>query len=53
MMRKLEPRTVDVKPTKIGHVDRVIVMLSHGVALPDKYKHESSTKPVQKRAARW
>ena len=24
-MHKLEPRTVGLKPTKIGHVDRVIV----------------------------
>ena len=25
VMLKLEPRTVGLKPTKIGHVDRVIV----------------------------
>ena len=26
MTQKLEPRTVGLKPTKIGHVDRVIVL---------------------------
>ena len=26
MMQKLEARTVDLKPTKIGHVDRVKLM---------------------------
>ena len=26
MMQKLEPRTVGQKPTKIGYVDRVIVL---------------------------